>query len=197
MVGWWVLTKESQKKIINIAGFKIFTNRTDHILVLNKDGTCIYRAMDSYSGFFGSQSEDAQYNNFPGEEQPAYRYTLSAYETWYVWDGLSTNLLTGPFSRRPLNADGKVMKNKWDWWSLVKRESDRDGYKGRYRLSFHHSNTSPYLCGKFWFIGENDGRLFLWQWIYAPSLNTVVEFEKSDLASVRKLAREEYTLRQK
>ena len=147
--------------------------------------------MNYYSGYFASESEEDHYNNFTGEKVRCSELhgENSGNKTWYIWDPFSENVLTGPFVKRPLATSGEVMKNKWAHWGLfeTKRFFD-DGYKGRTRLGFRNNDNNP---GTVWYVGERNGRLFLWAWIRAPLLSEVVEFEKSDMASVRKLAEEE------
>ena len=197
MVGVWMLTHESQQKLINFANFKTYTNRTDHVLVLNKDGTAVYRAMNNYSGYFGYITEAEDYLNFTGYSGSVpekFRDKDAKHKTWYVWDVSAKNPLTGPYPQYPDGAGGVVMTNKWACWSLSEDESGsddkyRDGYEGRTRLVFHHVDSTA--GGQTWFVGSRDGRLFLWTWIRAPSLDKVVEFEKSDMATVGRMASEE------
>lgn len=116
--GVWVIDHASLSKLRTL-GYDGYLTTSCHMLKLNPDGTCVYRAFTDYPDYRRRITRrDRDYEEFFMEGAT---YGVP-YESWYVWMASATNLdesLGGPFDSRPQNNDGVTCKNKWPRWRLI------------------------------------------------------------------------------
>jgi hypothetical protein len=182
VTGLWVVVAADVSKLVGL-GYKQYTNQEDHMLLLNGDGTCVYRTFDVYRPVtWGDEAEKALYCDFVGEEfvLQLKRKHLGLQEkelidrSWYIWQNGSIPPLKGPYTNtNSLDiGSGVVSKNRWSVWRIVdstreinEKYADIFGCKYRYKIEFTNPSKSYKSTSTFMLIGKSkvDNQFFLWR----------------------------------
>jgi hypothetical protein len=200
LVGCWVIAADSLP-YLSQAGFRKYTNRLDHILLLNPDGSCVYRTFDYFTPDWFKETEEGRYDRFAGEDGRAVwgEDTAIASRSWYRLNPDGDPVIAGPFRNTNATPHGPahLMKNCWDRWSLADSGKnvwkqfeleDPVGERFRYKVEFDNHTISSSL---FWFVTKKDGRLFLWKPVYTRpgdagwAYRDMVRFEKADMSELK------------
>ena len=133
MVGIWVLDADCVPNLSNTAGFQKYTNRADHVIVLNADGSAIARMAHEYSYVVARsrtpQEESDGYEQWVSE---LYKFDVSSPGGYYLWNPGSIPPISGPYTEIPDTAAGQVLKTKITRWRLVWRAWDEVRQTGWY-----------------------------------------------------------------
>ena len=175
--GIWIITERSLERLMGFSGVTKYTNRLDHLILLQDRNRCAYRTFENYFPFRDSEEEDRRYRMMETNEILSRKV-----HSWYAWHPGGDILFDGPFCSREEVVMGRAIQNRWPCWSLIdlrkaKGKSEGNRHWGeRYHLRFseYPSELGP-SSGTFWHLGEYDNRLRLWTWI---SPNSRVIFEK-------------------
>lgn len=120
--GLWIIETSDNSTVLGL-GYSVYTNRIDHMLLLNEDGSCAYRGFDAYSiPKLRDNSEYFLHNSFLQECSNLWPKGIPGTKSWYVF---STDpfVFVGPFqsTNECSISIGKFYKNKWVSWELVNR----------------------------------------------------------------------------
>ncbi len=177
LVGYWIITKDSTRLLNDVCEYRVHTNRSNHIFILNSNGTCVVRWYDTYETpnlKYLSEKQERLYNTFFYEEfnfDASMLKTREERRTWYYWNPNGKEVISGPFATNngeyAHDGGGDYLKNCWPRWRLedgkgshLTKECDFDGAKFRYRLWFGESNSSGAL---YRFIGKmTNGLITIW-----------------------------------
>lgn len=120
LVGRWVISEQSLKELPRL-GFSQFTNKWDHEILLNEDGTCVSRTFFRFRFklWWQGESEQQQHDQFVWDSRP--NGTPSEARSWYLRYSNRWPLLAGPYSQtNDLSAkDGILCKNRWSRWNVM------------------------------------------------------------------------------
>lgn len=182
--GCWMLDSNSLGKLPSL-GFDNHRDALSHVIKLNSNGTCVYRAATSYPDFSQDpQRHTREYEDFFMEGA---KHGIP-YESWYIWLAIEDNLraqLSGPFDSRPSSSVGVVCKNKWPRWRLVDW-SRLDGLKRsnmgeRYSVQFYIHQDDPPKMGNHWTVRAVGSGICLVKW--AGHARDTVMLQKVDSES--------------
>lgn len=180
--GTWVIEPDCLPTLVNVLGYRQFTNQLDHIIVLNTDGTSVYRGFDDYEiPSMRSRANEAQLHDgriYEGSVQ--YPNGVNGALPWlYDWNPAGDPIIRGPF--KMTNAmhtlEGVVQSTRWPLWSIVDSKSDResteengfgDVYRYEIRLEYigtigHTDYIDRWNC---LFLGKDNHGFFLWKPIF-------------------------------
>jgi hypothetical protein len=137
LAGIWVLDSDCVPYLVSTAHRQIYTNRSDHVIVLNADGTAVVRGMNDSSSFWpiSEAQERAEYelwlNERPAHASEAqklakdglWKSERSAHasvrpRSFYVWDPTGEVVIAGPYREHPQPPRGVVCKTTEKEWRL-------------------------------------------------------------------------------
>lgn len=160
LVGAWVLDVECVPYLVKTAKRSIYTNRSDHVMLLNADGSAIVRGMVGCATFppYNAKSERDEYELWIGERDGHPAMHVGGY---YIWNPRSDTTISGPFSKRPVRVEGEVLKTRETQWYLRWMSwEDMDRTEAGWAVVFSH--------GRSMLVGKVSGRLCLWCGFYEP-----------------------------
>ncbi len=161
MVGIWLLDADCVPNLIKTAGFQKYTNRTDHVIVLNTDGSAIARMAYEYSYVVARsrtlQEECDGYEKWKAERlESILEYPSGGY---YIWNPGGLPPISGPFRDKP-DADGcQILKTNKTQWRLVWRSWHDYGLTGWF-VEFNLPGVTGPVGGMK--VGVIDNRLCLY-----------------------------------
>lgn len=169
LIGLWMITPDGLNALVNL-GYKTFTNQTDHMLLLNPDGTCVFTSFSEYLCPFHRDPSDEYWSHegFLGEGTSMWPKGL--HYSWYVSDPEKT-AIRGPYftTNIVLGASEQLHKNRmthwtvlsrWAWEEWMRDEDSNLGVKCKWHLRITHPNFSKRT---FFHITENDSGVALWR----------------------------------
>jgi hypothetical protein len=172
-VGCWIMNKASLEELQRL-GYTQYTNMSDHVVLLNEDGSCVYRTFESFinkSTFEDTgRGEQQQYNEFAGGKSPLWPDGLPEARSWCLWYSNRWPFVSGPYSRTNGvgTQGGEWRPNRWPEWSLEDGDANGKWFKGMYRWErdfryrIHFDN--PHCRGGYYFhVGRSTNDFFLWQ----------------------------------
>ena len=143
LVGLWVMEEECVP-VLQKLGFTALTNRFDHMILLNENGTCAYRALDApypkrdfWEKCRFSDTEDNMLEDYPrgiiwydwnGKSKLSLRKDIE--KSWYRLD-IPLGVFDGPYSSTnipPTSLTTGFHVNRWTRWEFVpKGEYSQEG----------------------------------------------------------------------
>lgn len=168
--GVWIIEPQSLPTL-GALGFVQFTNQLDHVLLLNNDGTCVYRGFDDYAipALWFNRSEVDQHEGFLREGSRMWPDGVPDAKSWYTWAPSTSSMISGPYEKT--NETGftssVLCKNRWTRWRLQDGRTkasagfqDIFGAMYRYRICLSHPTFN---AETFFLIGKDEHGLFLWK----------------------------------
>jgi hypothetical protein len=147
LVGIWLLDVDCVPNLVNTAGFKIYTNRTDHLFVLKKDGSAVLRLAREYSKVSAKsrtlKDERDKYELWNSER--LWRKLDRRPGAYYVWNPFGSLVVSGPYQDKPNITAAKVLKTNADGWLLVRRKW------------LEYDSGEPFWCVEFSLTGLEGG----------------------------------------
>ncbi len=139
LVGLWVMEEECMP-VLQKLGFAALTNRTDHMILLNENGTCAYRALDApyqkrefwEKCYFGDTEDNMleyypkgvtwyDWNGYDWNGKAKLSLTKDIEKSWYLLD-IPLGVFDGPYSstNMPLTSSTAGFHvNRWTRWKFV------------------------------------------------------------------------------
>ena len=171
LVGTWMMTPDGVETLIKL-GYEIYTNQSDHILLLSSDGTCIFTSFSEYVSRFHRTDPSDEYllhEGFHCEGSRMWPEGVKEAYSWYVSDPVK-GTIRGPYDTTNimLGVSERLHKNRWTHWEIVPRWAfrewmkDQDGFLG-IRCKWHLWLTHPkFGACTFFHITKKDGEVALW-----------------------------------
>jgi hypothetical protein len=177
LVGYWVITPDSVCLLRSKCGYVRYLNRSDHVLKLNADGTCVFRGYDCY---FGPELLAMMETDVDGRHLDSYWYGRtpnwlstsglnSDKQLWYAWQPLRPHPLSGPMSNTQTNEfpGSRLCVSRWSYWSVVDRGSKNHKQDPRrYLLNFYPEGQvggAKYeSLSNFRIVGKSHDKIVLW-----------------------------------
>lgn len=183
LAGIWVIEQQSLDSLRR-AGYQKYMKRTDHVILLNPDGSCVARTYGYRYPFVSSVAEeDGLYLTF---------WDVDEWKTWYTWDPQAMNPLNGPFATCPTNTGRAVFVNHFQRWRIYDQEAERKIEGSRlprfWVWLYNVSGDPPGHNLNYWSIGKKANNLVLFN---DTRYLGVLEFEKMSLARFVSLCRSE------
>jgi len=181
LIGYWIISADSSRLLRDVCGYMLYTNRSDHVFVLNSNNTCVFRGFDLYvtqnlkltweknerlyNTFFEEQftNQGAYLGDFPkkqfNELMKQKKIEDEIRRTWYYWNSKGQDIISGPFatnhSEHAIGSGGVYLKNRWSQWRLgVAKDSEP------FTQECDDSNSK--FKYKLWFgvKGQHDGAIY-------------------------------------
>ena len=122
LCGTWVVSEEGLR-IMQDMGYRIYTNRFDHMLRLNKGYTCVFRGFTEYRTMEywrrTGDTEETLFNYFPLEVVTPRYWKFTPEESYSAMEG---EKLSGPFWTTNDLGNGSsrsIAFNKWPRWRIL------------------------------------------------------------------------------
>lgn len=195
LAGIWVLDTNDVPTLRDI-GYVKFTNRLDHVLLLNRNGTCAYRGFDDYftRDIRPDFNESTERDSFLWEGSRMYPDGLPGARSWYRWTPASIDLISGPYAQTngvDLES-GSLQKNRWNQWEIQDGRAgvmlfEGGGARYRYRVRLSHrtygENNTNFDGDTFFLLGRDEEGYFLWKPVncnydYVPHLGRMIRFRQ-------------------
>jgi hypothetical protein len=174
LVGCWVITTPSLAALQK-AGYSRYTNQADHCVLLNADGTCVYRASDYYAApmfrMMTGLTEEREIVRFADEgrfSRKDWPDGIAGCHSWYVFRPSEGQVLLGPFTNTIglQTYGGEILKNRHDRWRLVDGKAagqmfhDDSGNTYRYQVRFSNHHFDQYVT--FLHVRRHNSEFELW-----------------------------------
>lgn len=160
LVGAWVLDAECVPYLVTTAKRTIYTNRSDHVMLLNADSSAVVRGMVGCATFppYDAKSERDEYELWIGESDGHPAMHEGGY---YIWNSRADTTISGPFSNRLISVEGEVLKTQETQWRLEWMSwKDLERTEAGWAVVFSN--------GRSMLVGKVSGRLCLWCGLYEP-----------------------------
>jgi hypothetical protein len=179
ITGLWKIDSASLRLLTDKLGFDSHTNRYDHLLLLNEDGSCAYRGADSY--YWKPQRTSSLSDIVDNYERNIYWYDFSANgkqaslrsnveQSWYLLDR-EREVIDGPYGTNAfprLEQGPSVCVNRWTQWRLVTRSEfsgngslSDENYNVRCR--WHVKVFNNFHRTDFFHVGFDEQGVYLWK----------------------------------
>jgi hypothetical protein len=190
LAGCWVISDTSLRKVVRL-GYTQYTNKWDHVILLNEDGTCVFRTFEAFSRKSNFEEEgigqQQLYELFVGDEfkllGPKLPHNELGARSWCLSYSNRWPFVSGPYARTNAVVPKQEVwrANRWNQWKLMDHGPDGKGFEGfgdcapdhRYQIAFSNSN----LLGCAFGVGQTTNDFFLWSPV--TSWPGIVTFERA------------------
>jgi len=172
LVGTWMITPDGVETLIKL-DYEVYTNQSDHILLLNPDGTCVFKSFCEYKSRYhrhDPSDEHLLYEGFYGEGSHMWPKGVANARSWYVSD-FEKETIRGPYDTTNIvmGTSEQLHKNRNIHWEIVPRWAFREwmineDFHLGIRCKWHLWLTHPNFSGRtFFHIVESDSEIALWR----------------------------------